>query len=42
MKLQEVVDEIKLELTGSVLEMEIEDATIIQVINKALRELERF
>lgn len=42
MKLQEVVDEIKLELTGHVLEMEIEDATIVQVINKALRELERF
>ena len=42
MKLQEVIDEIKLELTGSVLEMEIEDATIIQVVNKVLRELERF
>lgn len=42
MKLQEVIDEIKLELTGYVLEMEIEDATIIQVVNKALRELERF
>lgn len=42
MKLQEVIDEIKLELTGQVLELEIEDATITQVVQKALRELERF
>lgn len=42
MKLQDIIDEIKLELTGYVLEMEIEDATIKQVVNKALRELERY
>jgi hypothetical protein len=42
MKLEQVLDEIKLELTGSVLEMEIEDATLKQVVNKALRELERY
>jgi len=42
MKLEQVLDEIKLELTGLVLEMEIEDATLKQVVNKALRELERY
>jgi len=42
MTLQEVIDEIKLELTGYVLEMEIEDDTIKQVIKKCLREIERF
>lgn len=42
MKLDQILDEIKLELTGSVLEMEIEDATLIQVVNKSLRELERY
>lgn len=42
MKLEQVLDEIKLELTGSVLDMEVEDTTIISVVNKALRELERY
>lgn len=42
MTLQEVIEEVKLELTGQVLELEIEDATIVQVIHKALRELERY
>jgi hypothetical protein len=42
MKLNQILDEIKLELTGLVLEMEIEDATLKQVVNKALRELERY
>jgi len=42
MKLQDIVDEIKLELTGLVLETEIDDATIKSVINKSLRELERY
>lgn len=42
MTMQDIVDEIKLELTGSVLELEIEDATIEQVIKKALREIERY
>lgn len=42
MKLEQVLDEIKLELTGLVLEMEIEDSTLKQVVNKALRELERY
>jgi hypothetical protein len=42
MKLNQILDEIKLELTGLVLEMEIDDTTLKQVVNKALRELERY
>ena len=42
MKLEDVLDEIKLELTGHVLEMEINDETLVSVVKKALRELERF
>ena len=42
MKTIDVIDEIKLELTGGVLELEIEDATIELVIKKALRELQRY
>lgn len=42
MKIQEVVDEIKLELTGQVLELELQDATIVAAITKELRELERY
>lgn len=42
MKLEDVLDEMKLELTGHVLELEITDDTLIAVVNKALRELERF
>ncbi len=42
MKLEEIIDEIKLELTGYILDMEITDETLVQVVNKALRELERY
>lgn len=42
MKLEEIIDEIRLELTGYVLDMEINDETLVSVIKKALRELERF
>ena len=38
----DVVEEIKLELTGRVLEMEIDESTIDLTINKALRELTRY
>lgn len=37
-----VVEEIKLELTGQVLEMELDDSTLDLTINKALRELQRY
>lgn len=42
MKLEEVLDEIRLELTGYILDMEITDETLVSVVNKALRELTRF
>ena len=57
MTIRDIIDEIKLELTGGVLELEIVDDTkpetndeeyakkydtLISVINKALRELERY
>jgi hypothetical protein len=42
MKTIDVVEEIKLELTGGLLELEIEDAQIELVIKKALRELQRY
>jgi hypothetical protein len=42
MKLEDILDEIKLELTGYVLDMEITDETLVSVVKKSLRELERF
>lgn len=42
MKLEDVLSEIKLELTGYILDMEITDETLVSVVKKALRELERF
>lgn len=42
MKLEDILDEIKLELTGYLLDMEINDETLVAVVKKALRELERF
>lgn len=38
----DVVEEIKLELTGQVLELELNDSTLDLTINKALRELQRY
>ena len=38
----DVVEEIRLELTGQVLEMELDDSTLDLTINKALRELQRY
>lgn len=42
MKLEEIIDEIKIELTGYILDMEITDETLVSIVKKALRELERF
>lgn len=42
MEMIDVLDEIKLDLTGGLLELEIEDATIESVIQKCLREIERY
>lgn len=42
MTVADIIDEIKLELTGGVLELEIEDVQLELVIKKALRELQRY
>ena len=42
MTMVDLLDEIKLELTGGVLELEIEDATIELIIKKCLRELDKY
>lgn len=42
MTTQEIIDEIKLELTGYLLEMEIDDSTLEAIVKKAAREIERF
>lgn len=42
MTTEEIIEEIKLTLTGGVLELEIDDKTIATIIKKALRELERY
>lgn len=42
MKLDDVLSELKLELTGYILEMEISDETLVGIVNKALRELTRY
>lgn len=42
MKMEDVINEVKLELSGGVLDLEIEDATIKMVVQKVLRELQRY
>lgn len=42
MKLQNYIDEIKLAVTGGLLELEIPDSTIAQIVNKSLREVQRY
>ena len=42
MQLQNFIDEIKLALTGGLLELEIPDSTIAQIVNKSLREIQRY
>ena len=42
MQMQAYVDEIKLHLTGGVLQLEIDDATIMKIINSAFREVQRY
>lgn len=42
MKLDDILAELKLELTGYILDMEITDETLVNIVNKALRELSRF
>ena len=42
MTMQEYIDNIKLELTGNILELEIEDETIAKVVERTLREIQRY
>lgn len=42
MNINDVIDEVKLELTGDVLETELEDVTLQRTVNKVLRELTRY
>ena len=42
MTLDDVLSEIKVELTGYVLDLEITDETLVSIVNKALRELTRY
>lgn len=42
MTMQEVIAEIKLELTGYILDVEIDDTTIESAVKKSMRELERY
>lgn len=42
MNMQAYIDEVKLRLTGNLLEIELDDATIAKVINSALREMQRY
>jgi hypothetical protein len=42
MTLEDILEEMKVELTGYVLDLEINDETLITVVKKALRELTRY
>lgn len=42
MDLQTYIDNIKLELTGGVLELELSDETLAQVVRRSLQEVQRF
>lgn len=42
MRLADYINEIKLELTGGVLELEITDDVIASIVNKAFREIQRY
>lgn len=42
MLMQEYIDEIKLELTGNLINIELPDATLEKVVNKAFREIQRY
>lgn len=42
MKLQEYIDYIKLELTGGILELEIDDKTLAKFVKRALVEIQRY
>ena len=42
MELDAYIDEIKLRMTGYVLELEIEDSTLAKIVNASFREIQRY
>ena len=42
MNMQAYIDEIKLSVTGGLLELEIDDSVISKLVNSAMRELQRY
>lgn len=42
MQLQQYIDDIKIMLTGGVLELELPDSTIAKVVNKSLKEVQKY
>lgn len=42
MKLENYIEQIKLALTGGLLELEIPDTTIAQIVNQSLREVQKY
>ena len=42
MQMQAYLDEIKLKLTGGILELELDDAILMKIVNSALREVQRY
>lgn len=42
MNMQAYIDEIKLDVTGGILQLEIDDSTISKIVNSAMRELQRY
>lgn len=42
MDMQAITDEIRLKLTGDVVEMELSDASLIKIVNSSLREIQRY
>ena len=42
MKMLDYINEIKLELTGNILALELDDSTLESVVKKALREVQRY
>ena len=42
MEMSEILQEVRLELTGNILELELDDDTLEKIVNKALREVQRY
>lgn len=42
MELKDYINDIKLELTGGILQLEVDDKTLAKVVHKALKEVQRY